>query len=68
MYSSGYQSIEFEDCVLWDSNDEIRSYDEKKDDYEDLEKFVIKQFCNKGNKMLELNKLLKTKKKHGEKI
>lgn len=66
-YSTTIQFIGFDDETLWDSNDEERSFDYDKDDYEDLEKFVVKKFCEKGNKYLVINKLLKTK-KHGSKI
>jgi len=57
-YATSWESILFQDNVLWHSENDEREWLKENNDYEDLEKFYIKQFCKLGNELLILNKLL----------
>ena len=58
-YYTAYEQIQFEDMVLWCSENEEREFIEAINDYEDLLQYCKRQFCNIGNQMLILNKLIK---------
>lgn len=56
-YSTYWSSIRFGEMILWDSDNDEREYIEEKDDYEDLEQFVIKKFVSNVDSLLKLKEL-----------
>ena len=58
IYRTDYEQIYFMEHLLWCSENEEREWKEENNDYEDLFQFCKRQFCNIGNRMLILNKLI----------
>lgn len=58
VYNGIWEEIWFEELMLWCSEMDDRDWIEELNDYEDLLQYCKREFCNIGNKMLILNKLV----------
>ena len=57
-YQGSWECIYYEEFLLWCSEMDDREWIEEIQDYEDLLKYCIKEFCKIGKQMVKLNKLL----------
>lgn len=44
IYMTTWSGIQFGEEVLWNDEDDMRKFNEKANEYEDLEKFIIREF------------------------
>lgn len=46
IYMTTWSGIQFGEEILWNDHDDMRKFNEKTNEYEDLEKFIIREFNN----------------------